>query len=128
MNKWIKVEDRLPTPYKDVLLYIPCNWGCSFDEGCMCVGSFDTINRCFIFDSVKDVQRLSDYINGEQTLKDKKTIKLINFPDVNDAQLATTNFDPSHWQELPKKPLINFHYIKKKGLLAKIFCKFKRFK
>lgn len=113
MSKWINLEHQLPKPYKDVLLYIPCNWGSAFDEGCMCVGSFDRKNNCFLLNSVNGMQDLSDYINDKECFNNKKPIQLINFPSCD---LCRINFEPSHWKPLPLKPVNLFKNNKLKKI------------
>lgn len=120
MSKWINLEHQLPKPYKDVLLYIPCNWGSAFDEGCMCVGSFDRKNNCFLLNSVNGMQDLSDYINDKECFNNKKPIQLINFPSCD---LCRINFEPSHWHPLPRKPFIHLKYVPSKKFTNSLYKK-----
>ena len=115
-NKWIDIDKQLPRPYSEVLLYIPCNRGPSFEEGSICVATFDRKNCCFLLDSVKEMQQLADYINGSDYISEKKPIQLINFPVV---YLSGVNFEPSHWQYLPSKP--SLYSISKRNFIFK-FC------
>lgn len=117
-NKWINIDEQLPKPYSEVLLYIPCNRGASFEQGSICVGSFDKKNSCFLLDSVKEMQQLADYINCSDYVREKKPVQLINFPILH---LSGVNFEPSHWQYLPSKPYL--YSIKKRNFIFKFWEK-----
>lgn len=94
MAKWIAIEDQLPLPYEQVLLWIPSNYKWRFECGAFCVGSYHVDRKCFVLDSICAIDSLFE-------------IRMpMNLLTTHEAYIHGFNFEPSHWQELPDRPYL----------------------
>ena len=107
MSKSIRIEDKMPRNYEDVLLYIPSHGKIWFYYGVMCVGSYNPVRKCFCMDSVS--------INALYEIE-----KPLDLVTSYEASQYLCNFEPSHWKKLPKRPYADYETV---GYRVKWFFK-----
>lgn len=98
MNKWIKIEEKMPRDYEDVLLYIPSHGKAWFHYGAMCVGSYSRVRKCFCMESTS-IRALYNI---------DKPLDLVTSAE---AREFMCNFEPSHWQKLPERPTADYETL-----------------